>query len=131
MGRLGNKTVWVAALATLALAGCANMSLPPMLGGGSAPSTLVAPMSAAMLVGATPAVLNAQFGAPALLRVDGTAQVWLYHSPVCGLDLILYPDSSGMPRVADAVPDNGDASRCVASFHRSLTDAALERSPAS
>jgi len=88
------------------------------------------PMTAQNLVGATPASLSAQFGPPALRRVDGAAQVWLYHSPVCGLNLILYPDHAGVPRVAAAVPDNGDAAECVASITHELTDAALEH-PAS
>ena len=83
-------------------------------------------MTARSLVGATPALLHAQFGPPALLRVDGAAQVWLYHSQVCGLNLILYPDHAGIPRVATAVPDHGDAEACVASMARGMTDAALE-----
>ncbi len=72
--------------------------------------------------------LDAEFGKPVLLRVDGTAQVWLYHSAVCGLNLILYPDNAGVPRVADAVPDNGDPASCMESLQRGMTDAALERS---
>ncbi|OYV33425.1 MAG: hypothetical protein B7Z81_11400 [Acidocella sp. 20-61-6] len=87
-------------------------------------------LSAQSLVGATPALLSAEFGKPALRRVDGAAQVWLYHSPVCGLNLILYPDRSGTPRVADAVPDNGDAASCAASLQHSTTAVALEH-PAS
>ncbi|MDE8347804.1 MAG: hypothetical protein POH28_16765, partial [Acidocella sp.] len=81
------------------------------------------------LVGDTPANLSAQFGHPALLRIDGPAQVWLYHSPVCGLDLILYPDRFGTPRVAAAVPNNADPDRCVRSLQHNLTDAALEHDP--
>jgi hypothetical protein len=107
------------------------------LGACAAPPAVVAsvseaprPMTAQNLVGATPASLSAQFGPPALLRMDGAAQVWLYHSPVCGLNLILYPDHAGVPHVAAAVPDNGDAAGCVASMARGLTDAALEH-PAS
>jgi hypothetical protein len=84
------------------------------------------PLSAAALVGSTPAVLHAEFGAPTLRRVDGPAQVWLYHSPVCGLNLILYPDNSGVPRVAAAVPDNGDPAGCMASFAHPLVNATLE-----
>jgi hypothetical protein len=112
----------VAAAAVLLLTGCANMqmqsagisnSLNPMGGDGQ-------------LVGATAATLSSAFGPPALRRIDGTAQVWLYHSPVCGLDLILYPDRTGTPRVAAAVPDNGNPAACTASLRRNLTDAALE-----
>jgi hypothetical protein len=83
------------------------------------------------LVGATPGSLTASFGAPVLRRVDGTAQVWLYHSSTCGLNLILYPDAGGTPRVADAVPDNGDPTACVASLQRSLPVASMEPAPAS
>jgi hypothetical protein len=84
------------------------------------------PLSTAALVGSTPAVLHAEFGAPALRRVDGPAQVWLYHSTVCGLNLILYPDNAGIPRVAAAVPDNGDAAGCMASLARPTVSATLE-----
>jgi hypothetical protein len=84
------------------------------------------PVDTPALVGSTPAVLSAEFGQPVLRRVDGSAQVWLYHSSVCGLNLILYPDRAGVPRVADAVPDNGDPARCVESLQRGMTTAALE-----
>ncbi len=76
------------------------------------------PVNPAALVGSTPAVLNAEFGQPVLRRIDGTAQVWLYHSAVCGLNLILYPDSAGVPRVAAAVPDSSDPISCMASLQR-------------
>jgi hypothetical protein len=112
------------------MSGCA-----PVVGAGEAPVAVqagpVAPvLNAANLVGSTPKALDAAFGKPALLRMDGTAQVWLYHSPVCGLNLILFPDIKGVPRVADAVPDNGDAARCMMSLEHGVADAALER-PAS
>jgi hypothetical protein len=86
----------------------------------------VLPVNAQMIVGSTPAVLSAEFGQPVLRRIDGSAQVWLYHSSVCGLNLILYPDRAGVPRVADAVPDNDDPARCMESLHRSMTTATLE-----
>lgn len=107
-----------AMLALFCLAGCAAspgedaQNAPPLL-------------NAQSLVGATPAVLSAAFGQPVLRRVDGSAQVWLYHSSVCGLDLILYPDSSGTPRVATAVPDNGNPASCMQSLqHSGITTAA-------
>ncbi|MCB5946081.1 hypothetical protein [Acidocella sp. KAb 2-4] len=90
------------------------------------------PASTQALMGSTPQVLSTDFGAPALRRVDGTAQVWLYHSAVCGLDVFLYPDANGVPRVAAAVPDNGDPIRCMQSLaHPGLTAAALEPPAAS
>ena len=114
----------VAAVAIMLLSGCtmtqaqsANLASPLSNGG--------------ELLGATPTALSSAFGPPALRRVDGAAQVWLYHSPVCGLDLILYPDQSGTPRVAMAVPDNGDTASCTASLRRDLTDAALEHATSS
>jgi len=68
------------------------------------------------LVGATPETLRAMLGPPLLLRREGLAQVWLYRSSVCAIDLILYPDShSGAARVALAeersfgVPASGTA----------------------
>jgi hypothetical protein len=78
------------------------------------------------LIGSTPQVLDAEFGQPTLLRVDGTAQVWLYHSAICGLNLFLYPDASGVPRVtmatsADGSPTIGD---CPVSLEQSHIDAA-------
>lgn len=107
-----------------ALAGCA--AAPPAL----TESQSAIPASAQALVGSTPQVLNADFGAPLLLRTDGQAQVWVYQSPVCGLQLFLYPDASGTPRVAAAIPDNGNPASCMRSLAHTLTDAALER-PAS
>jgi len=110
----------------LALASCAAPG-PQLSDAGAA-----IPSSAQGLVGSTPQVLNADFGQPSLRRVDGSAQVWLYHSPVCGLNVFLYPDSSGVPRVAAAVPDNGDPVRCLQSLAaHGLTAAALERPAAS
>jgi len=87
--------------------------------------------TAGTLVGATPASLTASFGAPRLRRIDGPAEVWLYHSPTCALDLILYPDAAGTKRVAEAVPDNGDAAACVSSLQQNLTSVAMERVPGS
>jgi len=109
--------------------GLADCAQAPLQTASTAPS--LPPLSPQGLVGSTPAVLNAQFGAPVLRRVDGTAQVWLYHSDVCGLNLILYPDRAGTPRVTVAVPDNGDPASCMASLQHGVTAAALERPAAS
>ncbi|HVE22933.1 MAG TPA: hypothetical protein VNC39_13240 [Acidocella sp.] len=112
----------VAAVAIMLLSGCTVTRTP---------SANLAAADDVNLVGATPATLNSTFGTPVLRRVDGTAQVWLYHSQVCGLDLILYPDRQGTLRVAMAVPDNGDPAACAASLRRDLTDAALEHATSS
>jgi hypothetical protein len=109
--------------AAIGLAGCGQVSDEnAFLNTGNQPQE----MQAKALMGSTPTTLDAEFGKPVLLRVDGTAQVWLYHSAVCGLNLILYPDRAGVPRVADAVQDNGDPASCMASLQRGTTDAALE-----
>jgi hypothetical protein len=113
----------VAAVAVLLLSGCAPVPLQS--------ADLGTPLSAGGLVGATPASLSSAFGPPELRRVDGSAQVWLYHSTVCGLDLILYPDRRGTPRVAVAVPDNGDPVSCTASLRRDFMDAGLEHATSS
>jgi len=109
------------------LAGCASPA--PQAKSGLL-TFMQAPIATQGLIGSTPQVLNAEFGQPSLLRVDGPAQVWLYHSSVCGLNLILYPDASGTPRVATAVPDNDDPARCMQSLQRNTTTADLDR-PAS
>ncbi len=92
-----------------------------------------APLDGEGLVGSTPQILSAEFGKPALLRVDGTAQVWLYHTAGCGLNLILYPDSSGTPRVAMVTPtaDTSLPAQCTASLQRAHVDAGLEHQTAS
>jgi len=104
----------------LALVGCAEPSPQASL-------TPAAPtLNAQQLVGITPAVLSTQFGPPLLRRVDGTAQVWVYHSAVCGLDVFLYPDSTGTPRVAAVLPDASDGPGCLQSFSGGTTDASLQ-----
>jgi hypothetical protein len=78
------------------LAGCAA---PGARGGGRGATQ----DSVDRLVGASPTALQALFGPPLLLRRDGPAEVWLYRSSACAIDLILYPDpSTGAPRVATA-----------------------------
>ena len=126
------KQGWLAAVmvfALSALAGCAPLTPP------SPPSLtfMQAPMDAEGLVGSTPQILNAEFGKPTLLRMDGTAQVWLYHAPDCGLNLILYPDASGTPRVALVTPtaDSAFPGQCTTSLQRAHVDAALEHPSAS
>jgi hypothetical protein len=108
-----------------ALAGCAvNPSSSLASGAGT-------PVSEHALMGSTAQVVSADFGQPALLRVDGPAQVWVYESSVCGLQVFLYPDATGTPRVTAAMPDNGNPESCMQSFTHSLTSAALERPAAS
>jgi hypothetical protein len=110
-----------AVCAVIGLAGCAQTP-----DSAQSASPAVSELNTQSLLGATPATLDAEFGQPDLRRVDGTAQVWLYQSSVCGLNLILYPDSSGTPRVAAAVQNDGNAPSCMSSLQHGVTDAALE-----
>ncbi|MFN3450422.1 MAG: hypothetical protein ACK44F_17130, partial [Roseococcus sp.] len=59
------------------------------------------PARAAALIGARPEQLLARLGAPALRREEGGAQIWLYATSACHLDLVLYPEGGGL-RVAHA-----------------------------
>ncbi len=80
----------------LLLAGCA---VPPA----RIASSQAPPSNVDRLIGATPTSLEAELGPPLLLRRDGPAQVWLYRSARCAIDVILYRDpSTGAPRVAMA-----------------------------
>lgn len=84
------------------------------------------------LRGATPDVLTADFGPPMLLREDGPAQVWLYQTPTCNLDVFLYKDASGVPRVkALAINDGANVQNCLLGLTQSITTAALEHNAAS
>lgn len=84
------------------------------------------------LQGATPGVLTAAFGPPMLRRVDGPAQVWLYQTPSCDLNVFLYPGPDGMPHVTQLLPDNGvKLPDCLQELARPTTAAALARSATS
>lgn len=101
-----------------------------------APQTSLAdnalPVSVQALQGSSPQVLDADLGAPLLRRVDGPAQVWLYHSASCGMNVFLYPDAQGIPRVAAVIPDAGDnPESCMQSLEKPTTAAALEQGAAS
>jgi hypothetical protein len=116
-------------IASASLTGCAAPGNDESAGG---PSFIQMPGESRGLVGATPQYLSAAFGQPAILRVDGTAQVWLYHAGDCGLNLILYPDSAGTPRVAMAAPtdDGADINACSAALARAHVAAAGAPLPA-
>jgi len=106
----------------LLLAGCAAQARLTSRSGSAAGSV-------DGLVGATPAALEAELGQPLLLRQDGPAQVWLYRSSRCAIDLILYRDpATGAPRVAtaDARPLGAPLSDadCLASMSSLATPAA-------
>jgi hypothetical protein len=128
MGRLTSERIAPAfhftAMALLAssLAACAGQGQRP---GTGAMSEIAPPQN---LIGFTPGLLNATFGQPTLRRVDGTAQVWLYHSASCGLSLFLYPDAAGVPRVTLATTADGSQAigDCPASLEQSHIDAVSE-----
>ena len=105
---------WLILSVPLALAGCAAPGVS------RATATAVLPAAPASLVGATPSSLQAELGAPALRRVDGPAQVWLYDSRVCRLNVILYPSNAGQPEVATAMPMPRGVSQasCLASLEQ-------------
>lgn len=110
------RRVFIGLLSAAALAGCA--ARPGTMAGGSAASfASAAPVS---LVGATPGDLRASLGMPSLLRVDGPAQVWLYHSRICRLDLVLYRGTVGLPvvRLARTMPHGVPDATCVASLEQ-------------
>ncbi|EKM99668.1 MULTISPECIES: hypothetical protein [Acidocella] len=115
-------------LFTLAgLGGLGACAAPPKIAAGND-----LPQSEQALKGSTPQVLDADFGQPSLRRTDGQAQVWLYHSPICGMNVFLYPDAHGVPRVAAAVADAGDDPQsCMMSLEHPVAAAALERNASS
>lgn len=71
------------------------------------------------LIGQSSTNLTMELGPPSLQRIDGTAQVWLYHAQACQLNLILYPDQTGTPRAVTAVA-HGDESQCIFGIQQKL-----------
>lgn len=103
-------------IALLALSGCARPPAP-------APAAVVASAAVTVpvsLVGKSPAGLRAWIGAPALRRVDGAAQVWVYNTGLCRLDVIFYPDAQGAPQVTAAMPmpTGMSSASCLASLEQ-------------
>ena len=56
----------------------------------------VPPASVASLRGQTGPAVRAALGQPVFRRVEGPAEIWLYSSQRCQLDLILYPSGREM-----------------------------------
>jgi len=68
----------------------ATPAAPPRLEG--------APSRAAQLLGQSPEALRRLLGEPRLRRKEGQAQVWLFQTPFCHLDVVLdREDTSGSP----------------------------------
>lgn len=117
-----------AALACLvlvaSLAGCATPASDSHLtASGPPPAGSTATEASASLVGTTAAALRADLGKPMLRRIDGPAEVWLYNSPICRLDVIFYPGTAGQPIVSLArpSPQTISSATCVASLEHRRT----------
>jgi cytoskeletal protein CcmA (bactofilin family) len=100
----------------IGLAGCSGTPQPVAAAATGAADAAV-PVT---LVGSSARGLQADLGTPALRRIDGSAQVWLYDSPVCRLNVILYPGPGGAPAVSAAMPMPRGVSQstCVESLMR-------------
>ncbi|HQT66950.1 MAG: hypothetical protein B7Z78_12030 [Rhodospirillales bacterium 20-60-12] len=107
----------VAGLWGLALiAGCAAPPTP-VVGAAAGPSVPVT------LVGDSPALVTATLGEPALRRVEGPSQVWLYASPLCRMNVFIFPGADGKPLVAAASPIEPavNPANCLASLERTTS----------
>ena len=112
-------------LLTGLLAGCATPAPDPRLAQATqsqAPPT--------QLIGASSAVLRAALIPPILRRHDGPADVWLYDSQLCRLEVVLYRGAGGSKLVslAQPMPASVQLSACMASLQRaSLNRTSLNR----
>ncbi|MBO1079914.1 hypothetical protein [Roseomonas haemaphysalidis] len=81
------------------LAGMQPLDAPPVAeaaaGTAAMPALAGAPTQAQQLLGQPPAVLRRLLGEPRLRRREGEAEIWLYQSPFCHLDVMLYGDAGG------------------------------------
>ncbi len=50
------------------------------------------PTQTAQLLGQPPSTVQQLLGPPSLRRTEGEAEIWLYQSPFCFLDIMLYRD---------------------------------------
>jgi hypothetical protein len=91
------------------LAGMRPLSAPPAesearpAGTAAMPPLTGLPTQAAQLLGQPPATLRRLLGEPRLRRREGDAEIWLYQSPFCHLDVMLYGDP-GRPAGTTAAP---------------------------
>jgi hypothetical protein len=78
------------------LAGMQPLSSPPVSTAAGAPAAMPAlagvPTQAAQLLGQPPDTLVRLLGQPRLRRREGDAEIWLYQSPFCHLDVMFYSD---------------------------------------
>jgi hypothetical protein len=92
------------------LAGMRPLAAPPadgeaVTGATAMPALTGLPSQAAQLLGQPPATLLRLLGQPRLRRREGEAEIWLYQSPFCHLDVMLYGEAGG-PAGTRAAPAN-------------------------
>ena len=113
--------------AALALAACGGDVVPAPRSAGYVPvpnaAQPPAPASVAAIAGQTAPRLIAQFGAPHLDIIEGTARKLQFAGPICVLDAYLYPKGTSEPVVSylDAREPDGstiDRASCVAALTR-------------
>jgi hypothetical protein len=101
------------------LAGMRPLDAPPLAdaapGEAPQPAAMPAlsgvPTQAVQLLGQPPATLRQVLGEPRLRRQEGEAEIWLYQSPFCHLDVMLYRDNGAEPRVTYATARAAGAER--------------------
>jgi hypothetical protein len=100
------------------LAGCATQS--PRLSDAKISPAAPSPVH---LIGATPALLRAALIPPVLRRKDGSAEVLVYNSQKCRLEIVLYPGAGGgkLVSLAQPMPRSVQLSTCMASLQRNGT----------
>ncbi|MBV1795970.1 hypothetical protein [Siccirubricoccus sp. G192] len=78
------------------------------------PADPARPTAVAQLLGAGPEALRRWLGEPALRRAEGSAEIWLYASDACALDLVLYPEAGRLRAAHAAARANGTGNRTEA-----------------
>jgi len=92
--------------AALTLASCAERPAPPapvavVVAQATVPRSV--PERVVGLIGLAPPAIEDALGPPVMRRPEAGGEVWLYATPDgCSLDLVLFPDRSGLPRVEHA-----------------------------
>lgn len=91
------------------VAGMRPLAAPPaegqavLAGAGTMPALNGLPVQAAQLLGQPPATIRHLLGEPRLRRREGDAEIWLYQSPFCHLDVMFYGEPGG-PAGSRAAP---------------------------
>jgi hypothetical protein len=91
------------------LAGMRPLAAPPLdgqvtaAGAAAMPALNGLPAQAAQLLGQPPATVRRLLGEPRLRRREGDAEIWLYQSPFCHLDVMFYGEPGG-PAGSRAAP---------------------------